>query len=130
MSCFYLLLPHFAPFPPWYFSGMSILSYIIFIHTHSNLTALKPCNVITRGWLVNKPKRGPYCRGLERPEVGIYKREILRKKKENTLSTKKTSRIQEKKKEKNAFVQEKKKENTIFIKKKKQDLDQEKKNSN
>ena len=44
-------------------------------------------------------------------EVGIYKNRILRKKKENTLSTEKKSKIQE-----NNNVQEKKKENTLYNK--------------
>ena len=47
-------------------------------------------------------------RKVRRHGVGIYKRKILRKNKENTLPTKKKSKIQEKKEErKHAFDQEK-----------------------
>ena len=86
---------------------------ILVIHIGTILSSVLKCRTLTRilkkertiNKQKNKKKNGT-------PEVGIYKLKILRKKKENTLSTKK------KKERKQDFDQEKKESN--------QDLDQEK----
>ena len=79
----------------------------------------------------------PYISGIggtldqDSSEVGICKRKILKKKKQNTPTTKKKVRFKKKRK-RSRLRSRKKKENKILTKKKRknQDLDQEKKKEN